>query len=249
MNILETVELSMSYDGKWYALKDFTFNMQKGQICAVVGESGSGKTTLLRLIAGLEHPNRGSIKINGLTVTNDTTILPPQNRNVGLVFQNFSLFPHLTVGQNIAFGLKNDKQKTIKQMLQLIKMETYENKYPGELSGGQEQRVAIARSLALRPQLLMLDEPFSNLDTSLKTELRNEIRSIVKELNISMLFITHDIGDALDIADDIAVLKDGILIQHSKAGSFNHEANSLEVKQLLSDIKTNAQQTLNKLNN
>ena len=179
-NILEIEGLSKSYDGKKNALNDCNFSLEKGEICAIVGESGSGKTTLLRLIAGLERPTNGCIKINGQLVSSDSQITPPQKRQIGMVFQDYALFPHMTVKQNIGFGLKNPSNNEIHDLLNLIKMNSYADAYPSELSGGQEQRVAIARTLALKPNLLLLDEPFSNLDVGLKSDLRKEIQSIAK---------------------------------------------------------------------
>ena len=179
-NVLEIEGLFKSYDGKKYALKDCTFSLKKGEICSVVGESGSGKTTLLRLIAGLERPTNGCIKLNDKLVSSDSHITPPQKRQIGMVFQDYALFPHMTVEENIGFGLKNSNNEKISDLLNLIKMNSFGKAYPSELSGGQEQRVALARTLALNPNLLLLDEPFSNLDIGLKSELRLEIKRIVK---------------------------------------------------------------------
>ena len=242
-NILEIEGLSKSYDGKRNALEDCSFSLKKGEICAIVGESGSGKTTLLRLIAGLERPNNGSIKINGKLVSNDTQITAPQKRQIGMVFQDYVLFPHMTVEQNIGFGLKNASHTKIDDLLSLIKMNSYSKAYPSELSGGQEQRVALARTLALRPNLLLLDEPFSNLDIGLKSELRKEIQSIVKELNTSLIFITHDLYDAIEIADKIIFLKGGLMLQNSSVNDFVNTENE-EIKKMISNLKLNANQLL-----
>ncbi len=248
MKILEIENLSKSYDGKKFALKDCSFSLEAGNICAVVGESGSGKSTLLRLISGLERPNSGFIKIEGKTVSDDNQIIPPQERNTGFVFQDYALFPHLTVEQNIAFGLKNNKKERVRELLELIKMEGYENSYPSQLSGGQEQRVAIARTLALKPNLLLLDEPFSNLDSNLKTELRQEIRQIVKQIGMSMIFITHDLLDAIDISDEIIFLKEGEMLQHSSISEFSNNIQSEEVRNIISDLKSNANRILEMVN-
>jgi len=243
-NILETERLSKSYDGKINALEDCSFSLNKGEICAIVGESGSGKTTLLRLIAGLERPNNGCIKINGKLVSSDTQITPPQKRQIGMVFQDYALFPHMTVEQNIRFGLKNASNTKINDLLSLIKMNSYAKAYPSELSGGQEQRVALARTLVLKPNLLLLDEPFSNLDIGLKSELRKEIQSIVKELNTSLIFITHDLYDAIEIADRVIFLKDGVMLQNSTVNDFVKTENK-EIKKMISNLKLNANQLLN----
>lgn len=237
----------MSYDGKKNVLSDCSFSIEKGTISAIVGESGSGKTTLLRLIAGLERPQKGTIKIAERVVSNDLKIDTPQERQIGFVFQDFALFPHLTVEQNIAYGLKENKAETIKKMLTLVKMEGYAKVYPSQLSGGQEQRIALARTLATNPKLLLLDEPFSNLDTSLKSELRTEIRKIVKTLGITVIFITHDLYDALDIADDILFLKKGKLLQHTNISQISTKSQHEEVNKMIDELKHNAQRILNLL--
>lgn len=243
-NILEINELSKSYDGKKYALSNCNFSLQTGKICAIVGESGSGKTTLLRLIAGLERPDSGSIKIKNTVVSDDTQIIPPQQRHVGLVFQDYALFPHLTVEQNIAFGLKKNKKERVSNLLQLIRLEGYGKSYPAELSGGQEQRVALARTLALNPELLLLDEPFSNLDVGLKSELRQEIYKIVKQVGTSMIFITHDLFDAIDIADEIIFLKKGRILRNSSIEEFSKNIQNKEIQNMILDLKSNAQHLL-----
>lgn len=240
-NILEIKELSCSYDGKKDVIKNCNLKIEKGIICAIVGESGSGKSTLLRLISGLERPNKGTIKINDNIVSSDSQITPAQERNIGLVFQDFALFPHLTVKENIAFGLKNQKHKITQELLNLIKMEKFADRYPSEISGGQEQRVSIARTLALSPELLLLDEPFSNLDQDLKKELRQEIKNIVKSINTTMIFITHDIIDALDIADEIIFLNDGQLIKHAKKDEIFKNLDNDFIKKSKSDLNYNSE--------
>lgn len=248
-NILEIQSLSKSYDGKKFAVKDVNYVMKTGNICAIVGESGSGKSTLIRLIAGLERPNSGKISINGRTVSDDANILSPDKRGVGLVFQDFALFPHLTVAENLSFGLKKKDNTVVESLLTLIKMQDYANVYPATLSGGQEQRVAIARTLAMKPELLLLDEPFSNLDSNLKTALRQEIRLLIKKLGTSMVFITHDIIDAIDIADEIILLKEGRIIQHSAMSDFVAQIQDEDIKKILSDLTTNAERVLQMMKN
>ena len=242
-DILEIEGLSKSYDGKRNALEDCNFSLKKGEICAIVGESGSGKTTLLRLIVGLERPTNGCIKINNKLVSSNLQITAPQKRQIGMVFQDYALFPHMTVEQNIGFGLKNPSSNEIKELLNLIKMNSHTKAYPSELSGGQEQRVALARTLALKPSLLLLDEPFSNLDIGLKSQLRKEIQSIVKELTTSLIFITHDLYDAIEIADKIIFLKDGLMLQNSSVNDFVNTKNK-EIKKMISNLQLNANQLL-----
>lgn len=244
-NILTIANLTKIYTKNKAALLDCSFTMQSGNICAVVGESGSGKTTLLRLIAGLERPDAGSIKINEALVSDMDHIVQPQDRQVGMVFQDFSLFPHLTVEQNIAFGVTSNKKATVKKLLQTVQMSGYEKAYPAQLSGGQEQRIAIARTLATYPQLLLLDEPFSNLDSDLKSSLRNQIKSIAKQLSISLVFITHDIMDAIDIADDILLLKNGKAISYSSIEQFAKGDQIKEVRETLDQLRDQSQQIVN----
>ena len=244
-SILEISKLSKSYDGKIKVLSDFNFNMESGKICAIVGESGSGKSTLLRLIAGLERPEGGEIKIAQSIVSDNTKIVKPQLRNIGFVFQDFALFPHLTVEQNIAYGIKNDKSKTVSSLLKLVKMEGYSKSYPSQLSGGQEQRVALARTLAIEPKLLLLDEPFGSLDVGLRSILRKEIKGIVKKLNTSMIFITHDISDAIDIADEILFLKNGKIVQHSPISELSENSENEDISNIMSELKTNMEGVLN----
>jgi iron(III) transport system ATP-binding protein len=247
-NVLEIKDLSKSYNGKKLALSGCCFNLEEGKICAIVGESGSGKSTLLRLIAGLERPDSGTITNNGAVTSSDKHFERPEKRNLGFVFQDFALFPHLTVGENIAFGLKSDKNERITQLLKLVDMEGYVNSYPSQLSGGQEQRVALARTLATKPELLLMDEPFSNLDTVLKSKLRRDIRNILKSIGASMIFITHDLFDAIDIADEIIFLKDGKMIQHNLIGDFWKKSEHDEVNTMVSKLKSDAEHILSILN-
>lgn len=220
MKAIEIKNLSKSFDRKkTFVLSSINMELEQGKIAVIVGASGSGKTTLLRLIAGLEQPTLGSIQITEKEVSNAQWILPPQKRQVGMVFQHFALFPHLTVEQNIGYAFsKKDKQEAknrVNELLNLIKLEGYNKRYPHELSGGQQQRVALARTLAQDPKLLLLDEPFSSLDTLLKTELRQEIRRIIKTVGITAIFITHDLQDALDIADYIILLEEGEIVEQT----------------------------------
>jgi iron(III) transport system ATP-binding protein len=210
--ILEVSGLSKSFDGSDHALHGVDYCLDSGKVCAVVGESGCGKTTLLRLIAGLEVPEQGSIRIDGEIVSSTSTSKPAHKRKVGMVFQDYALFPHLTVEENIRFGVSKSESESADKLIELIKLSGKEKKYPHELSSGQKQRVAIARTLAVKPDLLLLDEPFSNLDLITKSTLRKEIRKIAKLLSISVIFVTHDMYDAIDIADEVVFLQNGELL-------------------------------------
>ena len=243
--VIEVQEVSMSYDGKVKALKSCSFSLEKGKICAIVGGSGSGKSTLLRLIAGLERPQSGSIEIAGRVMTSDQKIVTPKDRGVGFVFQDFALFPHLTVAQNIAFGLSKNTDEVVDSLLSKVQMQGYGAAYPNELSGGQQQRVAIARTLATCPELLLLDEPFSSLDASLRSSLRNTVRSIVKSLDTSMIFITHDLFDAIDIADEIIFIKDGQLLEQCEIKNLATYADrNDEVAQIVQELKDTSSRVL-----
>ncbi|MEM6398367.1 MAG: ABC transporter ATP-binding protein [Bacteroidota bacterium] len=213
-HMLEVSGLSKTYQGKYRALQDCSLVIPEGSLCAVVGHSGSGKTTLLRLIAGLERPDQGKVIIDGQEMTGLATFVPPANRGVGMVFQNYALFPHLTVAKNVAYGLPKSSSQRVSELLDLVGLNGYQKKYPHELSGGEQQRVALARTLAPSPRLLLLDEPFSNLDAGLKADIRKQVQRIIKELNLTAVFITHDLHDALDIADELVLLENGKLEIH-----------------------------------
>ncbi|MDK2920229.1 MAG: iron(III) transport system ATP-binding protein [Candidatus Petromonas sp.] len=210
--------LSFKYkNSKEETLKNFNLNIKKGETVSILGESGSGKSTILRLISGLEIPNSGIIKINNRLIVNDNTFVLPEKREIGMVFQDYALFPHMTVAQNIKFGLKKlskkEKSKRLKEVLELVSLEKFEERYPYELSGGQQQRVALARALAPKPSLLLLDEPFSNLDATLQSKIRRELKKILNHTGITSIFVTHDKEDSRAIADKVVILKDGKIIQ------------------------------------
>jgi len=198
-------------------IKDFDLEIKAGEIVAILGQSGSGKSTLLRLVSGLEMPNSGEIKINDKIVSNKEIFIEPEKREVGLVFQDYALFPHMTVGKNIMYGLKGKTKKEkidrVNELLDLIDLKGINKRYPHELSGGQQQRIALARALAPNPALLLLDEPFSNLDTNLKSQIRNDLRLILKKANITSIFVTHDQVDANVLADKIVFLKEGKIMK------------------------------------
>jgi len=227
--------LSKSFDkGKNYAIEDVTFNLKAGHVCAIVGESGSGKTTLVRLIAGLERPDHGSISIDGKVIASLDKFVQPEKRKIGLVFQEYALFPHLTILDNVLYGIskvKNKKQRA-QEMLDLVGLNDMGKRYPHQLSGGQQQRVALARALAPEPSLLILDEPFSNLDAMLRTQLRNEVFDIIKKTEVTVLFVTHDTQDALSVADEILILQKGKVVQKDVAANLYVKPNTLYVASL-----------------
>ena len=197
-NILEITDLNHSYDADTLILKDINLDISKGERVAILGPSGCGKSTLLRLIAGLEKQKTGLIKINDSEVSSENTFLPPEKRRVGLVVQEKALFPHLSVQQNICFGIrdKRDRDSIAQSLMELLKIDSLKNKYPHEISGGEQQRVALARSMAPNPNLLLLDEPFSALDVDLKNNLYEEISNLFSERNITVLLVTHDLKEA-----------------------------------------------------
>jgi len=197
-------------------IEDFSLTIEQGEVICILGESGGGKSTVLRLVAGLEVPSKGRIRINDITMVDQNVFVQPEKRGVGMVFQDYALFPHMTVAENIRFGLNNmstkEKDHRIIQMLNLVSLEDYRKRYPYELSGGQQQRVAIARTLAPKPSLLLLDEPFSNLDTELRSKIREEIKIILNQTRITVIFVTHDKEDAKSIADRVVILKEGKMV-------------------------------------
>ena len=199
-----------------YAVKDISFEVKRGEIMSLVGESGSGKTTLLRLIAGLEHPDAGYISLSGQKIVEGSKSVPANKRKVGMVFQDYALFPHLSILENVKFGLKDvvpNPDPVAKQTLTMVGLDINFNRYPHQLSGGQQQRVALARAIAPNPSILLMDEPFSNLDALLKDQVREEIRQIIKKTGVTAIFVTHDTKDALSTADRIAILHKGYLQQ------------------------------------
>lgn len=236
MIALQLTNINKKYTAKERnALHDFTLEITKGEIHAIIGESGCGKTTLLRIVAGLETPDSGDVFINEKLVSGKSVFIAPEKRNIGFVFQDYALFPHLKVKENVGFGLNNisstDRKKRIEKYLDLVGMTGYENRYPYELSGGQQQRISIARSLAIEPALLLLDEPFSNLDEILKKQMRYEIKEIITKAGTTAIFVTHDTNDALSVANKISVMKNGILLQSAVPESiYNNPVNEYVAK-------------------
>ncbi|WNF36680.1 ABC transporter ATP-binding protein [Bacillaceae bacterium IKA-2] len=225
--ILQVKNIVKSF-GDVDVLKNISIDIEEGELVTFIGPSGSGKTTLLRVLGGFHPQTSGEVIINGESVDH----LPPEKRMTGMVFQNYALFPHMTVYKNIEYGLnllkisKQEKAELIKDALLQVQLEGYENRKPSALSGGQQQRVAIARCLVLKPKVLLLDEPLSNLDANLRMTMRDEIRRLKEELNLTIVFVTHDQEEALSISDRVLVLKDGVVQQlDSPADVYQYPAN------------------------
>lgn len=205
--------------GKFAAIKAASFTVGVGEVVALLGPSGCGKTTLLRCIAGLERIDEGTIEIDDVVVSTSTGIIPPERRNVGFVFQSYALWPHLSVAENVAYGLKAAKRSSteirsaVAEILELVGLAELSARMPGELSGGQQQRVALARSLVVRPRVLLLDEPLSNLDASLRDRMRQEIRGLLKKVGITAVFVTHDQREAFAISDRVVLMNAGTPVQ------------------------------------
>ncbi|MEK3881947.1 ABC transporter ATP-binding protein [Paenibacillus sp. PL2-23] len=217
MSYVHVNQVSYAYPGsRQEVLSRFSLSLEQGETIGLLGGSGSGKSTLLRLIAGFENPKSGEIAINGRTMAGGYQFVQPERRNVGMVFQDYALFPHMTVAQNISFGLhgksRHERASRVTEMLELVKLAGYGNRYPHELSGGQQQRVAFARALAPKPQLLLMDEPFSNLDAELKGSIRLELRALLLSAGMTSILVTHDIEDAEVVCDRIVCMPELSLV-------------------------------------
>ena len=203
------------YFGKNHVIKNVNLNFEKGHFITFLGPSGCGKTTLLRMIAGFYEPDEGEILLNGKNIEK----VPPYDRNTAMVFQEYALFPHMNVFDNVSYGLrvkkksKDEIEKRVKQALALMQLEGMEKRFPNQMSGGQQQRVAVARALVMNPEVVLLDEPLSNLDAKLRENVRVELRQIQQKMGLSTIYVTHDQSEALSMSDAIVVLKDGIVHQ------------------------------------
>ena len=221
--------------GHTRAVADFTAELQDGHLICLLGPSGCGKSTLLNMLCGIIPVTQGQIFFDD----KDVTKLPPDQRNIGMVFQNYALYPHMTVAQNIAFPLevqkvkKEERMARVEEIAKLVHVDNLLKRYPSELSGGQQQRVAIARAMVKKPDLLLMDEPLSNLDARLRLEMREEIRRIQKETGVTTVFVTHDQEEAMSISDSILLMKDGLLIQSGLCQELYVNPNSLFVAEFL----------------
>tara|TARA_Y100000991_G_C21874408_1_gene306616 strand:- start:73 stop:726 length:654 start_codon:yes stop_codon:yes gene_type:complete len=212
--ILEISDLSHSYGDEIFTITDFSFSLKEGEITSIIGASGIGKTTLLRIIAGLEQPVEGEVRINEKLVSSKNFILPPEKRNLGLVVEDRALFPHLNVKKNVMFGINyiEEKESLAREYLELFKVLDLEEKFPHEISAGQQQRVAFARALITNPDILLLDEPFAALDKKLKSELHIETKKIFKEKGLSVILVTHDEEEAEYFSDRIIEFQENKII-------------------------------------
>ncbi len=225
--IIELIHVSKYYPQSTSpAAFDISLKVKKGEILALLGPSGSGKTTVLRLIAGFESPDEGTILLKENEVSQPGVSLPPERRGVGMVFQDYALFPHLTVERNISFGLihmsHDDRKKKVSDILALVGLSDYRNRYPHELSGGQQQRVALGRALAPDPAVILLDEPFSSLDPDMCVRMREDVSSILRETGSTAILVTHDHEEAFSMADKVALLNNGRLEQHGTPENIYH---------------------------
>ncbi len=229
MHQLEIKQIECRYAER-VAVRELDMHVKQGSLVCLLGPSGCGKTTVLRAIAGFHPVVAGEIMINGRTVSRPGFTLPPERRRLGMVFQDYALFPHMTVAQNVGFGLRArasaQAQKTVEQMLGRVGLNGMGGRYPHELSGGQQQRVALARALAPQPDLLLMDEPFSNLDVDLRERLTSEVRTILKEQGITCVLVTHDQHDAFALGDEVGVMNNGRVVQWDTPYNLYHEPNS-----------------------
>jgi len=211
------------------AVDGLSLEVKPGELLALLGPSGCGKTTTLRLVAGFLAPEAGEIWVGDRCLSSPASVVPPERRRMAMIFQSYALWPHMTVAQNVAYGLRfkpglsrGDREARVREMLRVVQLAGYEGRYPGELSGGQQQRVAVARALVVEPEILLLDEPLSNLDANLREEMRFEIRRLHETFGNTTLYVTHDQGEAMVISDRIAVLKAGKVAQAGTADDLYH---------------------------
>ena len=236
--MLEVKNVSLGY-GNTTVVQGVSMRLDQGEIGCLLGPSGCGKTTLLRAIAGFEPVRAGEIELQGQAVATTVQSVPPQLRDIGMVFQDHALFPHLNVGDNIGFGLhrlpKPERAERVQDMLELVGLEGMGQRWPHELSGGQQQRVALARALAPKPSLLLMDEPFSSLDTSMRESIAREVRAILKQAKATALMVTHDQNEAFAMADNVGVMAHGQLMQWGNAVDVYCAPATVEVAQFVGE--------------
>ena len=233
---LEVKNLVKYYNKELPIIRKLEFSVKKGEIISFLGESCSGKTTFLKCIAGLEKIHSGSISLNNVVLNDKGVFVKPQDRKIGFVFQDYPLFPHLNLEENIVFNLDKKYHKNLDYILNLTGLKYFISRYPHELSGGEQQRTCVARALIREPELLLLDEPFSNLDSAIKESMREEIYKIIKETNTTTILVTHDINDSLNIADKILIFKAGIVQQYDKPEKMYCEPANCYCAMILGDM-------------
>ena len=226
------------------ALNDITLHVGTGEVVALLGPSGCGKTTLLRCLAGLEQPTSGTITVGGDIVFSPGVFVPPARRNIAMVFQSYALWPHMTVAENISYGLRVQKlpkteiQSRVNEVTDLLGLAKLKDRYPSQLSGGQQQRVAVARALALRADLVLFDEPLSNLDLRLREGVRADLRRILKKLGQTAVYVTHDIGEAVVVADRIVMMSAATIVQVAPPSEIYHEPKNKYVAEFVGNTNT-----------
>jgi iron(III) transport system ATP-binding protein len=242
MTFIRVNEISKVFPGSEKgAVQQFSLDIKRGEIVSLLGPSGSGKTTTLRMIAGFELPDSGTISIDGAVVHSSVHSVPPEKRGIGMVFQDYALFPHLNIEKNVAFGIqklsRKDRDARVNEVLKLVGLTEFKTRMPNELSGGQQQRVALARALAPAPKVVLMDEPFSNLDTSLKERMRTDVATILRNAGVAAIIVTHDQQDAFAISDRVVVMNQGVIQQIDEPKAMYRCPNNCFVAQFIG--KTN----------
>ncbi len=233
---LEIKNIVKAFGGR-RVVDDVSLTVMPGQVTCLLGPSGCGKSTTLRIIAGVEMQDSGTIHVDGQLICDTVRRVPPEGRSIGLMFQDFALFPHLTVGQNVAFGLKGrESAERVKSLLNKVGMTRYIDDYPHQLSGGEQQRVALARALAPKPRIMLMDEPFSGLDDRLRDDIRDETLEVLKDEGTAVLLVTHEPGEAMRMADEIALMRDGKIVQRGAPYNIYNTPVDLRAAAFFSDI-------------
>jgi len=236
---LSLKDISKSYDGR-RVVSDVSLDVMPGQVTCLLGPSGCGKSTTLRIVAGVEEQDTGTLHVDGELIADGTTMRPPEQRSIGLIFQDFALFPHLSVSQNVAFGLRRSDNASdrVAELLGKVGMSAYLDRFPHELSGGEQQRVALARALAPRPKIMLMDEPFSGLDDRLRDDIRDETLDVLTAEGTAVLLVTHEPTEAMRMADEIALMRDGKIVQRGAPYNIYNTPVDRAAAAFFSDINT-----------
>ena len=232
-------DISISFSKK-NILHDISFDINEGEIISLLGQSGSGKSTLLNIIAGFEKSNTGNMKLENKLMFDNNNFIEPQNRDIGFVFQNYALFPHMNVYDNITFGInhlpKKEQKDIATKLLDMISLNGFEKRYPHELSGGQQQRIALIRSLSLDPHIILLDEPFSGIDTMLKKQIQKELLEILRMTQKTAIIVTHDVKEAISMSDKIIYLENGTIVQYDTPKNILNNPKTENIRNLFHNI-------------